>query len=585
MAGAGSVIVNAKLETKDFKAKLADMKKGLTGLDSGFKKSNISAKNIGATLSSTVTPALIAVGTLAIGAYAKIEEGQKALVKATGATGESAKALGETYRNVASQVKGDFGDIGALVGELNTRLGFEGEALEKASVAFAHYAEVTGVDATQAVKDVTRAMQSWGVEADQYQTVLDKLTVAGQKSGISVDQLTKSLNDNSAVFKEMGFTMDESIAYMAEFELAGVDTSSVLRGMKSAFKEWASAGLDANTEFANVVNGIRDGSVTASDAIELFGAKAGPELYDAISTGRLGGDQFIDMLNGVAEASGATEATFEEQQNGLDKLAIAWQSAQVAMGEFGGEIAGTLAPIVEGIVGVIGTLTEAWRNIPEPVQQAIVVIGLVLAVAGPLIMIIASIVSAVTTLLPILGMISPVGLVVVAVIGAIVGAIILAISNFETIQGVVSSVFGSIVGLIQGPMDTAKSLVEGAINTISGIFSGAHFQFPSIKLPHFTITGEFGIDPPRVPSFGISWYATGGVFNGPSVIGIGEAGTEYALRPKHLEEIAELMNARSGGNGGTVYNISFDNVRVNDDKEIEQVTREFITTITRLAGR
>ena len=39
----------------------------------------------------------------------------------------------------------------------------------------------------------------------------------------------------------------------------------------------------------------------------------------------------------------------------------------------------------------------------------------------------------------------------------------------------------------------------------------------------------------------VDWYAAGGIFNSPQVIGIGEAGTEFALRDFHLDGIAERM--------------------------------------------
>ena len=55
----------------------------------------------------------------------------------------------------------------------------------------------------------------------------------------------------------------------------------------------------------------------------------------------------------------------------------------------------------------------------------------------------------------------------------------------------------------------------------------------NIKLPHFSISGEFSLNPPKVPSFDIDWYAKGIIFNAPTLIptmngvkGVGEAGPE-----------------------------------------------------------
>lgn len=81
------------------------------------------------------------------------------------------------------------------------------------------------------------------------------------------------------------------------------------------------------------------------------------------------------------------------------------------------------------------------------------------------------------------------------------------------------------------------------IRSMSGTFSGASFRFPRIPMPHFSISGGFSLNPPSVPSFAIDWRAKGGVFNGPSVIGIGEAGTEAAvpLQGRHMAPFAQAV--------------------------------------------
>lgn len=96
------------------------------------------------------------------------------------------------------------------------------------------------------------------------------------------------------------------------------------------------------------------------------------------------------------------------------------------------------------------------------------------------------------------------------------------------VKSSVSNAFNAVKSTISNVMNGAKSIVSDAINRIKGLFN-FHWSFPPLKMPHFTVEGKFSINPPSVPHLGLSWYANGGLFNGPSVIGVGEAGAEYAL--------------------------------------------------------
>ena len=74
-----------------------------------------------------------------------------------------------------------------------------------------------------------------------------------------------------------------------------------------------------------------------------------------------------------------------------------------------------------------------------------------------------------------------------------------------------------------------------------------------IKLPHFKISGSFSIKNKTVPTLSIDWYKTGGIFDSPSVIGVGEAGAE-AVVP--LDKLWDKLDRIADGSGGIVININ-----------------------------
>lgn len=98
----------------------------------------------------------------------------------------------------------------------------------------------------------------------------------------------------------------------------------------------------------------------------------------------------------------------------------------------------------------------------------------------------------------------------------------------------VQSTFDSIREKMESPIQTAKDTIDGIISTIKGWFPLSIGRIiDDIKLPHFSISGEFSINPPSVPHFDIDWYAAGAIFDAPTLIptmyglkGVGEAGPE-----------------------------------------------------------
>lgn len=59
---------------------------------------------------------------------------------------------------------------------------------------------------------------------------------------------------------------------------------------------------------------------------------------------------------------------------------------------------------------------------------------------------------------------------------------------------------------ITSAMNTAKGNVSSGVGSMESKIRGANFSFPHIKLPHFSISGSFSLNPPSIPHFSVSWY-------------------------------------------------------------------------------
>lgn len=100
--------------------------------------------------------------------------------------------------------------------------------------------------------------------------------------------------------------------------------------------------------------------------------------------------------------------------------------------------------------------------------------------------------------------------------------------KFDEVKQKVTGVFTAIKLAIQTKLAEAKQAVHDAIEKIKSYFD-FDWHLPDLKLPHIEITGEWGLNPPRHPEFTLKWYAQGGVFDAPSIIGVGERGPEAVV--------------------------------------------------------
>lgn len=130
-------------------------------------------------------------------------------------------------------------------------------------------------------------------------------------------------------------------------------------------------------------------------------------------------------------------------------------------------------------------------------------------------------------------------------------------------RSTVSNVLNSISSTFSNIWNTCKNTVSGAINHIKSLMNFS-WSLPSLKLPHFSVSGKFSLNPPSVPKLGVEWYKKamddGMILNQPTIFGYnaksnqflagGEAGSETVVGTQNLMDmIQEAVNNAGSGDG------------------------------------
>lgn len=135
------------------------------------------------------------------------------------------------------------------------------------------------------------------------------------------------------------------------------------------------------------------------------------------------------------------------------------------------------------------------------------------------------------------------------------------------VVGVVTRVMDDVKRQFTDKIEAARQAISEGVERIKSIFD-FEWSFPPIKLPHFSVSGEFSVNPPSVPHFGIEWYAKamqgGMILNNPTIfgamgnrlLGAGEAGAEVVVGASSLYGMIQGAVASAGANyGGVTINV------------------------------
>jgi TP901 family phage tail tape measure protein len=394
--GEAIVLLRADGETLN-----ADLKKRKKELEKELESWEQSFKSIGKGLSATVTPAILAIGAAAVGAGLEIDEALDNIRIKTGATGEAAKSLQDSFQNVFANVPVSANEVSDALATLYQRTGLTGQGLEELAEKNLNLARITKNDLNTTLQTSQDLFANWGVTAADQGNKLDFLFNVSQKTGVSITTLMQNLTSSGSALREFGFGLEESAALLGQMEKAGISSEAMLGGLRKAASSFAKDGVDLKIGLQATIEEIKQlgpGLASTQKALDVFGTKVGTQVADAIHKGKLGVKEFYDQLRNspdtITKAAGETDGFSE-------KLKIFRNNATLALEPLGTkllDIANRAMPMLVALAKHAESAADQFGNLPEPIQDAAVALGGMAALSGPVLYFIGGMISQVGSL-------------------------------------------------------------------------------------------------------------------------------------------------------------------------------------------
>ena len=393
----GSFLVRLLFDGEDFDKGTEEAEKRLEGFGD-------SLANMGRILDSIVVGGLKAAGA-AMAAFAAVsvkvgadfEQAITTVAAVSGATREELAALEDQARSLGASTA--FSATEAAEGMIElARAGLSPAESIAASESALLLAGASASSMTEATSILASTLSQFQLDASESGRIADVFSTAMNNSQLSMSSLTEAMKFAGVTGQGFGMSLEQTTAAVAQFRNLGLQGSMAGNAFKMSMLQATQAtdekvailadlGLtmaDINPEihsFADIMRAVGEAGITASQASEVFGARAGVAVAGVAEQFANGSSTFDELLTKLETGAGNTARTYETMtatvsgQTAIVRSAFE-ELALTTFDTFGGglrdllsEVAATIAFVAADFSAASGSLADTFdRSIRSAIE-------------------------------------------------------------------------------------------------------------------------------------------------------------------------------------------------------------------------